>query len=325
MYVFRHYTDCPSSLRGGVLAIGNFDGVHLGHRAVLEEAQGIATRHQVPLLIMTFQPHPRRFFRPETAALAIDPLHVRLRRLKALGVNGILLQRFNTSFAALTAAAFVETVLSEALGVSHVVVGEDFHFGKGREGNVHRLQEMAIAERMGCTYVPPVIVRDVPVSSSRIRACLSEGRIEDAATLLGRPYQIYGRVIHGEKRGREMHTPTANIGVEGLHFPRFGVYAVQYALLESADCSQDPPQWCDGIANLGVRPSFGEGSPPLLEVHGFQSMGQVYGRFMRVRLLRHIRDECTFSDAQALQRQIRRDIASVKAYHGSCSLSNTPV
>jgi riboflavin kinase/FMN adenylyltransferase len=260
MQIFRNPYSPSSHLKGCVLAIGNFDGVHVGHRAVLEQAQALSINHGAPFVVMTFSPHPRQYFSPASAARNIEPLITRLRRMRELHADGLLLTRFNAAFASVSAKSFVEDVLVGAFFVTHVVVGEDFHFGSDRSGNIRFLQDQAVTHRFGCTYVPPVMMAGAAVSSTRVRGMLSAGDMHTAATLLGRPYEITGRVVHGEKRGRTMDVPTANITLEGLHLPRFGVYAVRY--------STEDAVWMDGVANLGVRPTFGGGNAPLLEVHG---------------------------------------------------------
>jgi riboflavin kinase / FMN adenylyltransferase len=313
MIIQRDYGIVSQSLCHAVMAIGNFDSVHIGHRAVLEQAKALAVQQGVPCVAMTFHPHPRCYFAPDAAPRAIEPLTVRIRRLRALGIDGLLMLRFNAALADMDAETFIHKIVVDKMQVSHVVVGEDFRFGAGRGGDIHFLQEQAVQHRFGFTYVPPMMLDDSPISSTRIRALLTEGNMAKAARLLGRPYQIIGRVVHGEKRGREMKTPTANLRVEGLHMPRFGVYAVMFAVLEGTDCETYPPQWQQGVANLGIRPTFGEGNVPLLEVHGFTSLPPCYGKTLRVRLMKHLRDECTFDSQASLMAQITQDIAAAKS------------
>lgn len=314
MQIIRHERSTPPELRGPALAIGNFDGLHLGHQAVIREAQGLATQHDSPAMVMTFHPHPKRYFRPNAAAMAIEPLHVRLRRLRAMNLDGALVLPFGERLATMPAEQFVHQILVEALQVSHVVVGENFRFGQGRQGDVHLLQELASTYRFGVTYVPPVMRDGAPVSSSRVRRCLDEGKMEDAASLLGRPYQIFGRVQHGDKRGRTLSAPTANVALTGLHPPRYGVYAVEFAVVTSPDCTISPPHWQPGVANLGIRPTFTDDNTPRLEVHGLEPTGDLYGKYLRVRLITHLRDEQRFSDSDALKAQIGRDIARAQEH-----------
>ncbi len=303
MHIFRDLS-APLPFKGCVLAIGNFDGMHLGHRAVLEQALAVARGKGKPCIAMTFTPHPRQYFSPQTAPGHIEPLRLRLLRMREMHLHGVMLARFNASFAAIKAESFVEKLLVETLGVTHVVVGEDFHFGHRRQGDIRFLQDQAVRHRFGCTYVLPVMKDGSPISSTRIRTALSEGNPAEAEALLGRPYEIFGRVIHGDKRGREMQVPTANLALGGLHVPRYGVYAARFGGEESSG----ERKWQDGVANIGVKPTFGAKSAPLLELHGFGQVGDLYGRRLRVRLVEHLRDEKSFDSTAELMRQIGRDI-----------------
>jgi riboflavin kinase / FMN adenylyltransferase len=306
MHCFTDASHTPASLKGCVLAIGNFDGVHRGHLSVLMHAKERAALQGRPWVVMSFFPHPRQYFAPDTPAQAIESLPTRLRRIRALGADGLLLLRFNAALAALEAEAFIEQILVAGLAVKHIVVGKDFCFGRGRRGDIALLRAAATAHGFVCEAVPPLSAADgTPISSTRIRTALSNGDMQEASILLGRPYSIIGRVIHGDKRGRTLATPTANLSLKGLHPSRYGVYAVQHSLDGEAT-------WQHGVANLGVRPTFGEGSVPLLEVHSFEALGDVYGQRMSVRLLAHLRDEQSFTDVAALKHQIALDIAQAK-------------
>ena len=313
MLVLRHYHTIPDTLKGCVLAIGNFDGVHLGHRAVLDQALTIAKEQQLPCVVMTFHPHPKYFFSPENKPLALEPFHIKCRRLQGISIDGVIALPFNEKLASMSASQFVTNILCDALQVQHVVVGEDFRFGHKRQGDVGFLRNASNDKNFGFGFdaMPPVITNDQPISSSRIRTCLSSGNIKEATRLLGRPAQLYGRVAHGDKRGRTIGVPTANIRLGKLHQPRYGVYAVEYSLMDGADCVDYPPEWKDAVANFGMRPTF-NGTEPLLEVHALQESGDFYGKFMRVRLIDFIRDEVAFENEKALKSQIRMDITKAR-------------
>ena len=319
MQLFRNLFQPPESLQGCVLAIGNFDGMHLGHRAVVEQALSLARDKAKPCVVMTFSPHPRQYFFPDTAPANIEPLTIRLRRMRELGVDGLMLARFNAALAEMSAESFVERLLVETLGVAHVVVGEDFHFGYRRQGDIRFLQDQAVRYRFGCTYVAPVIQSGEPVSSTRIRASLSRGRIDEVSGLLGRPYEIFSTVIHGEKRGRQMQAPTANLSLDGLHIPRYGVYAVRFAVGQRLTESS----WQEGVANLGLRPTFGSHHTPLLEVHGLGNVPDLYGKRLRVRLVQHLRDEQRFESQDALMQQIQQDIQKAKLLLSEAGVADT--
>lgn len=324
MLIFRDYHAISDTLKGCVLAIGNFDGVHLGHRAVLDKALAIAKEQHLPCVVMTFHPHPKYFFSPENKPLALEPFHIKCRRLQGISVDGVIALPFDAKLAAMSASQFIADILCDALQVKHVVVGEDFRFGHKRQGDVDFLRNAANDRIFGFGFdaMPPVIASGQPISSSRIRTCLSGGNIKEAARLLGRPAQIYGRVQHGDKRGRAIGVPTANLRIQHLHQPRYGVYAVAYALTDGADCVDYPPEWKDAVANFGIRPTF-NGDTPLLEVHALQESGDFYGKFMRVRLIDFIRDEVAFENAEALKTQIQTDIAQARnifqQYHEQAS------
>ncbi|HWK43388.1 MAG TPA: bifunctional riboflavin kinase/FAD synthetase [Stellaceae bacterium] len=306
MRLFRHHTALPTDARGAVLALGNFDGVHRGHQAVIGMAGEIARRLRAPLGVLTFEPHPRQVFRPTDAPFRLTPFRIKARLIEALGVDLLVSLHFDRKFAALTAEAFVQTVLIDGLGVRHVVVGYDFVFGHGRAGTTQRLSEMAAVAGFGITTVSPVAADASEaggeiLSSTRVRDHLIAGKPPAAAALLGRPWEIDGRVEPGDQRGRTIGFPTANLSLDDYLRPASGVYAVR-AGIEGPGGTV----WHDAVANLGTRPTV-DGTDLRLEVHLFDFAGDLYGRHLRVALVDYLRPEMKFSGLDALKAQIALD------------------
>jgi riboflavin kinase/FMN adenylyltransferase len=310
--LLRDLSHLPDACRGAALAIGNFDGMHLGHRAVLGVMLDAAGRRGIPSAVMTFEPHPRRFFNPAQSPHRIEPLQMRLRRLRALGVEYIVLLRFDAALARCSAQRFIEEFLVRRLAVAQVVTGEEFCFGHERSGNAALLHDASGEYGFRYTAVPPMMAGGGVCSSSRVRAHLAAGEMPKAAALLGRPYEMAGLVTHGAGRGRELGAPTANLRPPPrLFLPRFGVYAVQYRDSEG-QLPEEGRDWKPGVANFGVRPSFGEGNAPLLEVHGLKEGRQLYGVRLRVRFAAFLREERKFESAEALRAQIAGDIKAAR-------------
>ncbi|MEA1651547.1 bifunctional riboflavin kinase/FAD synthetase [Nitrospirillum sp. BR 11164] len=302
MKLLRHYEDAPADLRGAVVALGNFDGVHLGHRAVIGQARALADDLGRPAAVLTFEPHPRGFFRPNDPPFRLTPLRIKAHLVEALGVDAMVVLHFDAALAGMTAEEFVETVLVQGLGVRHVVAGYDFLFGHNRSGDMALLRALGDRHGFGVTEARPVADgAGEPYSSTAVRRHLQEGRPQDAAAILGHPFEIEGRVEHGDKRGRTIGFPTANIEIHDYLRPHFGVYAVRAGVDEGAGTV-----WHDGVANLGRRPTVG-GTVERLEAHLFDFDGDLYGRHVRVRLLDFIRPEMKFENFQALRDQIARD------------------
>jgi riboflavin kinase/FMN adenylyltransferase len=297
---FRDHRDLPADARGASAAIGNFDGVHLGHQTVLD----LARRHGAALGVVTFDPHPREVFAPDAPPFRLMSPAARAARLEKLGVD-LLFELPFREIAPLTAEAFMVDVLAGGLGLSHVVVGADFCFGKARAGTVETLREggarlgfeVTVAELMG---------GDRPVSSTAIRQALSDGRPRDAAAMLGHWHRIVGPVIHGEKRGRTLGWPTANLALDGLHLPRLGVYAVLVDIPEGPHAGTH-----HGVASLGVRPMFGENAPNL-ETFLFDFSGDLYGTTLSVALVEFLRPELRFDGVDALVAQMEQDGARAR-------------
>lgn len=308
MRIFRHYTDLPADARGAVIALGNFDGVHLGHREVVSAAGREARALGAPHGVLTFEPHPRSFFQPSVPPFRLTPFRTKAHHLEALGIDELFVLHFDQAFSQITAEAFITRVLVEGLAARHVVTGYDFVFGKGRGGNAALLAAEAVRHGFGYTRVAPVeAAPGVPYSSTRIREHLVNGEPEKAAALLGREWEIEGRVEHGERIGRALGFPTANVRLGEYLRPALGIYAVKAGIDRG-----EATKWLDGVASLGFRPTFG-GKEILLEVHLFDFHGDLYGRHLRTRLIRWIRPEKKFDDVAALQAQIVDDCAAARA------------
>lgn len=297
-----HWQGLDPSARGASVAMGNFDGVHRGHQAVIDLARGSA-----PLGIVTFEPHPRQFFAPNAPAFRLMNAEARANRLARLGVEHLFQLPFDATLASLAPESFVDQVLHDGLGIAHVVVGADFRFGKDRAGTAPDLARLCATRGIRCTIAPLVADNGTEISSTNIRRALTEGRPRDAATMLGHWHRIDGEVLHGEKRGRDLGYPTANMSVEGLHLPRLGVYAVL------ADILTGPHQGSyQGAASLGVRPMFGENRPNL-ETHLLDFKGDLYGQHLSIALVDYLRPELKFDGLQALITQMDADCARARA------------
>ncbi|WP_149588416.1 bifunctional riboflavin kinase/FAD synthetase [Tabrizicola flagellatus] len=302
MQIHQDFQWLDPAARGTSCAMGNFDGVHLGHQSVIDLARG-----RGPLGIVTFEPHPRQVFAPEAPPFRLMNAEARANRLAKLGVQHLFQLPFNRALAALTPEEFARDVLAKGLGISHVVVGADFCFGKGRAGTARDLA--ALGDRFGfdTTIAPLVQIAGREVSSTAIREALSEGRPRDAAAMLGHLHRIEGEVIHGEKRGRELGYPTANMALTGLHLPRFGVYAVKVDVLTGPHAGSYM-----GAASLGVRPMFA-GEVPNLETYLMDFKGDLYGHHLSVALVDFLRPELKFDGLPALIAQMEADCAQARA------------
>jgi riboflavin kinase/FMN adenylyltransferase len=308
MRIIRHVQAVPGALRRGVIAIGNFDGVHRGHQAVIGQAAEIARGLDALLLVLTFEPHPRTLFQPDRPAFRLTSLRIKAGLMEGLGVDGMVVLRFDRALAAMEAEDFVARILIGGLAARHVVVGEDFCFGRARRGNVALLKEMGA--RDGFEVSPAVQVRGsdgAAISSNTIRVHLAGGRPDVAALLLGRPWEVDGRVIHGDARGKDLGFPTANVHMGGYLAPRPGVYAVRAGLRAGRET-----RWFDGAANFGIRPQF-EGGDQRLEVFLMDFDGDLYGEHLRVAFVSYLRPEAAFPTLDALIEQMNRDVADARA------------
>lgn len=300
MRIFRTWKNLPVDARGAVAAIGNFDGVHPGHRAVIDAARRIAADLKAPPAVLTFEPHPRRLFRPNDPPFRLTPFRAKARLLEELGIELMLAPRFDRRFADIGAEAFVHDVLARGLGLRHVVCGQDFMFGHNRAGDAAMLQRLGFEHGMGVTAIDPVREKDLVYSSSAIRKLLQLGDPAGAARLMGRPFEIAGRVRRGDKLGRKLGFPTANVDHRSYLPPRTGVYAVRAAL------DREGAPWLAGVANFGNRPTV-DGLRLLFEVHLFDFQGDLYGKRLRVRLIEYLRPERKFDGLEALKAQIAED------------------
>jgi len=302
MKMISDWRGLGEAARGATVALGNFDGVHLGHAAVLRAAH--AARPDLPLAVLTFEPHPREFFRPQDAPFRLMASAERAAAFAGLGVALLYELPFDAAFSHISAAQFVREVLFDGLAAKNLACGADFAFGHRRGGDIALLAAQAEVLGMGLTIVPPVVDAQGPVSSTRIRRLLQDGYPERAARLLGRPYAIRGEVTHGDKRGRTIGFPTANIYLHRHLEPARGVYAVTARLPDGAVVK--------GVANIGQRPTVG-GTESRLEAHLFDFAGDLYGAEVSVSLLHFLREERKFGSFDELKGQILADAAAARA------------
>jgi riboflavin kinase/FMN adenylyltransferase len=307
MDLYRHTQDLPAAARGGVVAIGNFDGVHRGHRSVLAEAQAQAEALGTHADVLTFEPHPRQLFAPDQAPFRLSGLRTRLRALEALGLADVFVLTFDWDFAAISAEAFVTDLLVGDLGVRHVVIGEDFRFGHKRKGDAALLRELGARHGFGVSALAPVLdERGETISSSRVRKALQAGAVREAERLLGRPWELEGRVEHGAQRGRDIGFPTANLRLGDYLEPAHGIYAMRAGVDAGPDTL-----WLDGVGYIGRRPVV-DGEEVLLEVYLFDLDADLYGKHLRVQIIEHLRDDYPFDSMTALQAQIAEDCKAAR-------------
>ena len=301
--VIRDTTPQSEIVRGAVVAMGNFDGVHIGHRVVIAAAIDMARKHGKPAFAVTFEPHPSRFFSPNTPQLRLTDEAAKLRLLAGTGLDGAVVMTFDGARAGTTAQDFINHDLIGRLGISGIAVGYDFHFGKGRGGSPSLLASEAPRLGIEVHIQPHVDILDRPVSSSAIRMALAEGHVAEATAMLGGPWFISGEVIHGEKRGRDLGYPTANIRLDKHCGLKHGIYAVRVGIGDKR---------VDGVASFGRRPTFDNGAP-LLEIFLFDFKGDLYGQRLDVAFIGFIRDELKFDGIDALVRQMDDDSTKARA------------
>ena len=301
--VIRDTTPDAAIPRGAVVAMGNFDGVHLGHRAVIAAALRMGHAHGKPAFAVTFEPHPRSFFSPTSPQFRLSDEASKLRLLAGTGLSGAVVMAFDKNRAGTTAQDFIHHDLMQRLGISGIAVGYDFHFGKGRVGSPSLLVSEAPRLGIEVDVQPHIDIAERPVSSSAIRMALAEGQIDDATAMLSGPWFVTGEVIHGEKRGRDLGYPTANIRLDKTCGLKHGIYAVRVGR---------GSERFDAVASYGRRPTFDNGAP-LLEVFIFDFKGDLYGSVLDVAFIGFIRDELKFDGIDALIRQMDDDSAKARA------------
>ena len=305
MELIRGLHNLRAAHRGGVATIGNFDGVHTGHRRILDQVIAEARRRKVPSTVVLFEPQPAEFFAPDKAPPRLMTLRDKVRALRHAGIDQVLCCRFDQRFRSQSAAEFVENLLVKGLAVQTLVVGDDFRFGADRCGDFSYLQQAGALHGFTVRDTPTFEVVGERVSSTRVRAVLQQGNLQQAAQLLGHPYTISGRVRHGDKRGRQIGVPTANLAMRRVQSPVAGVYAVRVngGGLEAAR----------GVANVGTRPTV-DGVDNRLEVHLLDFAGDLYGRYLEVEFLHFLRAEKKFDGLESLSAAIHADIENARAF-----------
>lgn len=289
------------------VTIGNFDGLHVGHKTMLARLQDVARASGLPTCVLSFEPHPREFFTPDQAPARLSSLREKAECLQRLGIDRLHVFRFDRAFSGLSADAFIEQVLGRTLQARYVLVGDDFRYGAKRAGDFSLLARAGQSLGFDAEFLPTVEVAGERVSSTAVRSALAAGELEHAARLLGRPYSISGRVVHGDKLGRDIGFPTANIQLKHNRPPLMGIFAVELCGLNG-----EPLQ---GVASLGKRPTVKSADAvPVLEVHLFDFNADIYGRRVRVDFLHKLRDEEKYPDLDSLVAQIRRDVDNAKHY-----------
>ena len=305
MELIRGLHNLRAHHRGGAATIGSFDGVHLGHQAVFDQLQRAAEQRNLPATVVTFEPQPREFFRPEASPPRLTRLREKLQAMSGCAVRRVLCLRFDAPLASLTAEDFVRQILAEGLGIRYLLVGDDFRFGRDRAGNFALLQEAGEQHGFEVEAMDTFSVGVGRVSSTRVREMLTAGDLERAGELLGRPYTLCGRIAHGDKRGRTIGFPTANIHLFRSKSPLTGVFAVEMGWSGN--------RLHQGVANIGYRPTVG-GTRLQLEVHLFDFDEDIYGRHVEVEFLHKLREEQRFASFDALREQILRDAAEARAF-----------
>ncbi len=307
MRIFRHYLGLPAMARGTAVALGNFDGIHLGHQTVIRAVQDLGAKLDAPAAVLTFEPHPRQFFRPDDKPFQLTPFNAKVRQMSALGLDVLYALHFDRALSEVPAEQFISDILVQGIGAKHVVCGYDFVFGHGRKGDANMLRAAADRYGFGLTTIDPVLdTGGRACSSTNIRRDLAEGRPDEAASLLGRVWEVEGRVIEGDKRGRTIGFPTANIGLDDFQHPAYGVYAVWAGIDRGAGTI-----WHPGVANVGVRPMY-RLEQANVETYIFDIAEDLYGALLRVAFVRYLRPEAKFSGIEELRVQIARDCRAAR-------------
>lgn len=293
------------------LTIGNFDGVHRGHQAMLARVKRAALERGLPACVLTFEPHPREFFTPAEAPARLTPMHIKLELLEAAGIDHAHVARFNAQFALLSPERFVEEVLVKGLGCAWLLAGRDFRYGAKRAGDFAALESAAARHGFTLEPMPEVTLAGERISSSAVRAALAAGEVERAASLLGRPFAISGHVAHGDKLGRELGFATANIPLEPGRVPVHGIFVVEAVGVEAG--AQGTKPW-PGVASVGARPTVKANGAMVLDVHLFDFAGELYGQRLEVSFLAKLREEEKYPGLDALRAAIARDVARAREF-----------
>ena len=305
MEIIRGLKNISENQRGCVASIGNYDGVHLGHQAVIRQLIDKGNELKLPKMVITFDPHPQEFFAPDRSPARLMSSGDKFRALHQYGVDRILCLRFNQAFANIEAEEFIQQYLVQGIGVSYLVVGDDFRFGKGRRGDFGMLRQAGLMYDFEVTHTETYLVDGQRVSSSRVRDMLLNGDMDKVTELLGRPYHISAHVAHGDKRGRQLGFPTANLFLRRKKISITGVFIVAVEGLGS--------QPLPGVANIGVRPTIG-GTIPCLEVHLLDFDEEIYGRRIGVNFLHKVREEKKFASLDVLREQINQDVKTARHF-----------
>lgn len=308
MRIFRHSETLPEPYRGAVLCLGNFDGFHRGHQAVLTAADDVAVKKNALLGVLTTEPHPRQYFRPDEPPFRLSSFRTKAHMFEKFGLDLMVALHFDKVLAQTAAEDFIQNILVDQIAVSHLVVGYDYRFGHGRKGTPEMLQEAGGRAGFGLTVVPPQKAADTVYSSSAIRNALREGRAFDAAEMLGHWWQLEGAVIAGRRIGQTLGFPTANIRMGGLLEPLHAIYAVRVGIEGDA-----PGQRHNAVASFGTRPTIEGGGEPLLEVYLLDGTFDLYDRHLTVELVEYIRPEARFDGLESLKAQIAEDCDAARA------------
>lgn len=310
MRIIRDYKHCPQEARRAVVALGNFDGVHRGHQAVIANAIAIAKKQGKPSAVMTFEPHPRAVLFPDTPPFRIFSFRQKVEKIRTMGVGFLFVVHFTPSFSKLTGEDFIQMVLMKHLGVSHLVIGHDFIFGHKRSGNATLLEVYEEKAAFALTHVKPVTEEKLTFSSTQIRERLRQGDIAGARSMLGHAYTIEGRVVRGENRGKSLGYPTANIRLKNLLTPALGIYIGQVRIDQT---------WHQAAVSIGLNPTFG-GTKPVLEAYLLNFKDDLYGKRITVRIHQFLRPEQKFDTIENLKVQIAHDCEEVRRYFEGVTL-----
>lgn len=327
MRLIRGLYNIPSDFSGCVATIGNFDGVHLGHQAILQQLKKQGEEHQLPTVVMMFEPQPREFFAPDQAPARLANMSEKLQDLASFGIDYVLCLPFNQKLRSMSADQFIQTILLDGLKISHLIVGDDFRFGCDRTGDYQLLQQAGAKEQNGFSVedTKTFELEGKRVSSTRVRECLSANDLAGASKLLGRPYRMSGRIGYGRQLGRTIGVPTANVILQRNKLPMTGVYAVKAIAIIVDECNESPAlnqagkahssnkEW-QGVANIGVKPTVAGIPEPSLEVHIFDINENLYGKRLSIEFCQKIREEKKFNGLDELKAAIENDMKVARAF-----------